>query len=113
MQGPFEIPIHLGHEGEVWEFRVHRRDRSWPKRLWRHSPGSLEYVRQKQHRHVAAHTVTLAGDRDQLVDAHPLQLGIGIVELQGVGPAREIGVAAISQGGITVTVYKIGSQPII
>src|SRR6516225_7399476 len=64
LQGPFEIPIHLRHKGEVRIFLVHRRGRLRPERLRRQSPSALEYVRQKQHRHVAAYAVALAGDRD-------------------------------------------------
>src|SRR6516225_7209154 len=64
LQGPFEIPIHLSHKGEVRIFLVDRRGRLRPERLRRQSPSALEYVRQKQHRHVAAYAVALAGDRD-------------------------------------------------
>ena len=46
LQGPFEIPIHLGHEGKVRKFRVHRPDRLWPEWFRGNSPGTLKDVRQ-------------------------------------------------------------------
>jgi hypothetical protein len=97
LQGPFEVPIDLGHEGESGIPSVHCCRRLRPERLWRDPPGPLENLGQQQHRHVAAYAVALAGDRDQLVDARPLQFGIGVVELQSVRPARKIGIAAIGQ----------------
>src|SRR6516162_3498996 len=68
LQGPFEVPIDLGHKGEGRIFLADRRRRLRPEWLRRQSPGALEDLGQQQHRHVAAHAVTLAGDPDQLVD---------------------------------------------
>ena len=50
-----------------------------------------------QHGHVAAHAVALPGDSLQLADHRLLQLRVAIVELQRVGPALEVRVAAVGQ----------------
>src|ERR1700719_3924610 len=97
LQRPFEVPVDLGHEGEGRILSVYRRRRLRPNRFRRYPPGALENLGQQQHRHVAAHAVALAGNRDQLVDARPLQFGIGVVELQSVWPTWKMGVAAVGQ----------------
>src|SRR6516164_10697588 len=97
VQGPFEVPINLGHKGEGRIFLADRRGRLRPEWVRRQSPSALKNVRQQQHRHVAAHTVALAGNADQLVDPRLLQFGIGVVELQGIRPARKVGIAPIGQ----------------
>ena len=63
-------------------------------------PGSLEDVRQHEHRHVATNAVTLAGYLHQLRGHRVLRLWIAVVELQRVRPARKVRVAAVSQHAI-------------
>ena len=76
---------------------AHRGDRLRPERRRRQAPGALEDLGQQQHRHVAAHAVALPGDRRQLRHQRRLQRRIGIVELQRVRPAGEVGIAPMGQ----------------
>ena len=77
------------------ERRIHRRRAvAGPGTL---APGPLDDVRQEQHGHVAADAVAALGDTDQLGRHGPAQARRAIVELQGVGPAGEIRVAAMRQ----------------
>ena len=66
----------------------------------RAAPGAFEHVGQDQHGHVAAHAVALPGDLRQLADHRLLRGGVGVVELQRVGPAGEIRIAAVGQDQI-------------
>ena len=61
------------------------------------APGAFEDLRQNQHRHVAADAVALAGDLHEFADHRFLRGGIGIVELERVGPAGKVGVAAVGE----------------
>ena len=61
------------------------------------SPGALEDLGENQHGHVAAHAV---GDLGQLEEhlGHRLPEGrVAVVELEGIGPAGEVGVPAVGQ----------------
>ena len=57
----------------------------------------LEHVGQDQHGHVAAHAIALPGDSLQLADHRLLQFRVAVVELQGVGPALKVRVAAVGE----------------
>ena len=61
------------------------------------APGALEDFGQDEHRHVAAHAVALPRDALQLAEQRVLQRGIAVVELQRVGPAREVRVAPVGE----------------
>ena len=62
LQHPFQVPIDFGHEAKLGIALPHALDRRRPERLGRDVPGSLENIRQQQHRHVAAHAIALAGN---------------------------------------------------
>ena len=72
------------------------------------APGPLEDVRQDQHGHVAAHAVALAGDLQQLADHRLLRGRVAVVELQRVGPAGEIRVAAVGQQQVAALAFDPG-----
>ncbi len=61
------------------------------------APGAFEHVGQDQHRHIAAHAVALPGDSRELADHRLLQVRVAVVELQRVGPAVEVRVAAVGE----------------
>src|SRR6516225_11114843 len=46
VQGPFEVPINLGHKGEGRIFLADRRGRLRPEWVRRQSPSALKNVRQ-------------------------------------------------------------------
>ena len=62
LQGPFAVPVDLGHEAELRSPLSHVLDRRGPE--WRRAkaPGLLEDVGQQEHSHVATHPVALSGD---------------------------------------------------
>ncbi len=103
LQGPFHVPIGLGHKGEVQVLLAHGGDRLRPERFRTHSPGAFKDFGQQQHGHVAAHAVAFAADCGQLLDLGGLQCGIGVVELQRVGPAGIVRVAAMRDGAQAVS----------
>ena len=72
-----------------------------PKRLCRDTPGALKDIGQFEHCHVTADAVALRRDSLQLTQHRVLQGGIAVVELERVGPAREIGVPTIGQDSLT------------
>ena len=76
---------------------AHRGDGLRPEGLDAPAPGALEDLGQQQHGHVAAQAVALAGDALQLDDHRLLQLRLGVVQLQRVGPAVEVRVAPMGQ----------------
>ena len=75
----------------------HGRDRLRPERCRRKSPASLKDLGQGEHRHVASYAVALAGDCRQFGHLGNLQICIGIVKLQRVGPAWKIGISPVHQ----------------
>ncbi|NBB83392.1 MAG: hypothetical protein GVY28_08295 [Alphaproteobacteria bacterium] len=92
-------PIGFGDEAEAGMQRPYRVDRIGPEfalrvAVGKAAPGALEDVGQHQHGHVAAHSVALVGDRLQRVDHAAAGGGATIVQLHGVAPAGEIGIAA-------------------
>ena len=46
LQDPFEIPVHLGHEGATGIYLVHRCRRLRPERRWGDPPGALKNLWQ-------------------------------------------------------------------
>ena len=101
LQHPLEIPIHLCQEQEVREALSNAPDRPRPEWLRPPSPRPLEHLRQQEHRHVAAHAVTLSGNLHQCRDHRPLRRGIAVVELQRIRPAREERIAPVRQNHVT------------
>ena len=94
---PLEVPIDFGHEAEAGHPLADALRRLGPEERGAAAPGALEHIGQDEHRHVAANAVALAGDPDELADHRLLRRRIAVVELQRVGPAGEIRVAAIGQ----------------
>ena len=85
--------------------RVDRADDRRPVVLRRRvagplAPGAREDLVGHQHRHVAADAVALRGDRDQRVDRRRAQAGRERVELDDVGPRREVGVLAVRERAV-------------
>src|SRR5208283_3989070 len=111
LQGPFEIPIDLGHEAEVRNALPHLPGRLRPERLSVDSPGSLKNVRQNQHGHVASQSVTLPGNPYQLADHRFLRGRVTIVELKGVRPARKVRVAPVGEQKIALLSSDRGVVP--
>ena len=97
LEGPLQVPVHLGHETEARSPFPHARYRHRPERRRLPAPGALEHLGQGEHRHVAAHAVALAGDLQQFPDHGFLRGGVAVVELQGVRPAGEVRIAAMGQ----------------
>ena len=60
-------------------------------------PCPLEDLRDDKHGHVTADAITLTRDPSQLAEHGLLQIRIPIVQLQSIGPAREVGVAPIGK----------------
>ena len=60
-------------------------------------PRPREDVRLHEHRHVAPHAVAELGDSRELDGHRHAQVRVAIVELQRVGPAREVGVAPVRE----------------
>ena len=108
LQRPFQIPVDLGHEEEAGNALTHTLGRRRPEERRTLAPGSFEYVRQDQHGHVAAHAVALSGDLHQLADHRFLRGGVGVVELQCVGPAGEIRITAVGQEQIATLAFDPG-----
>src|SRR6476469_5738102 len=94
---PFQVPVDLRHEHEVRRLLSYALRRFRPEQLRFDTPSSLKYLWYNQHRHVAAHAVTLVGDFQQLADHRLLRRRIAVVELQRVGPAVEVRVATIGE----------------
>src|SRR5262245_9520285 len=64
LQFPFEVPIGLGQKGEARVCTAHGPYGSRPEREGINAPRASEYFWQDEHRHVAADTVALIGDRE-------------------------------------------------
>ena len=108
LQRPFQVPIDLGHEAEAGMALADLLRRRRPEERRSLAPGALEHVGQHEHRHVAADAVALAGDSHQLADHRLLRVRVGVVELQRVGPAGEIGIAAVGQEQIALLAFDPG-----
>ena len=96
-QGPFQVPVDFGQEAEVRNPLAHAPDRRRPEGLGLDAPGPFKDFRQDKHGHIAAHAVALPCDLQELADHRFLRGRVAVVELQGVRPAREIRIAAVSQ----------------
>ena len=83
-------------------FFAHAFDRFRPEKLCRYAPGTLKDVRQNEHRHVAAHSVTLAGDFHQLAGHRFLRGRVAIVELKSVRPARKVRIAPVGKNQVAL-----------
>src|SRR6188474_1522809 len=97
LHGPLEVPIDFRDKAEARNSLADMPDRVRPEQRRTSAPGSFKDVWQYQHCHVAPHTVTLARDLHQLGDHRVLSGWIAVVELQGVGPPREVRVAPVRQ----------------
>ena len=100
LQHAFHVPVHLGHPEEV---RGQRRDRLRPEfrggrgpAAQQSRPGLAEDLVQHQHRHVAAQAVAVPRDRAQGLDERIPRFDIEEVDLRGIGPRREAGIASAS-----------------
>ena len=97
LKRPFQVPVDLGHEAEARSFFAHALSRLRPERLRLKTPSPFEDVGQDEHGHVAAHSITLTGDLQQLPDHRLLRGGIAVVELKCVRPAREVRIAPVGE----------------
>ena len=97
LERPLEVPVDLGQEQESRDLRADGRRGARPERRRRDPPRPLEDLGQHQHRHVAAHAVALARDPPKLAEQRVLQRRVPVVQLQRVGPAGEVRVAAVGQ----------------
>ena len=97
LQSPFEIPIDLGHETEAGRLFAHSLSGFGPEQLRLEAPSPLEDIGQDKHRHVAANSVTLPGDPQQLSDHRVLRGGVAVVKLQRIRPAGEKRIASIRE----------------
>ena len=125
LQFVFQAPVGFSDEEKVRVAAPHGVDRLRPELpcgrraslRWRNlPPGSLKDIVQHQHGHVAAHAVALSGDSEQRLDERVPQVGVAVVELGSVGPAGEVGVAAVSEdlaalrGGDGEVVVRLAGQ---
>jgi hypothetical protein len=105
VQPVLQPPVRLGEEQEARLAREHGRDRRPPEALQRRLrpqaafPCPRKDVRQHEHGHVAADAVALGGDAAEDL-LHGLASGAArVVDLGGVGPGREVRVAAVGDDG--------------
>ncbi len=61
------------------------------------APRPPEYVRQDEHRHVAPHAVAALGNTRKLAPHRFPEPAVPIVQLESIGPTREVGVAAAGE----------------
>jgi hypothetical protein len=104
---PLQVPVRLGQEQEIRVAPADGGDRPGPEglvdRLGRVggpgavAPGPGEDLRQHEHCHVAAQAVAGGGDPPQLRHHRVPEGGVAVVQLERVGPAREVRVAAAGQ----------------
>src|SRR5215831_5215584 len=66
LERPFQVPINFSQETEVRCLLANSMNGHRPERLRLDAPGALEDLRQHEHRHVAAYSITLAGDFHKL-----------------------------------------------
>ena len=97
LQRPFHVPVDLGHETGSRDACSRTARSPAARRVGPDAPGAFEHVGQDQHRHVAADAVALPGDSLQLADHRLLQVRVAVVELQRVGPAGEVRIAAVGE----------------
>ncbi len=107
LQRPLHVPVDLRHEHELWVAALDGGDGLRPERivLGRRpvgrpgavAPGLLDDLRLQQHRHVAPDAVAAIGDGPELGDARFAKAGVAVVELKGVWPAVEVGIAAVGE----------------
>src|SRR5262249_47751259 len=97
LEGPFQVPIDLSHEKEFRATSADSFDGTRPEGSRTQAPGPLKDLRQDQHRHIAADTVAHIGDVLQLRGHSLLEAWLSIVQLQCIGPAIEVRIAAVRQ----------------
>ncbi len=100
LECPFEVPVNLDAPHEIVDQArrsTNTLGRHRPEERRTLAPGAFEDFGQDQHRHIAADAVALAGDLDEFADHRLLRGRGGVVELQRVGPAGEIGITAIGE----------------
>src|SRR5882762_2985592 len=105
LEGPLEIPVRFGHEDEVRPALAHARDGRRPEGLVDGraavgrpraiAPGATHDVWQHEHRHVAPHSISLRGDAVDHPEHRLTESKMTIIDLEGVGPAREERVAPV------------------
>jgi hypothetical protein len=97
LERPFEVPVDLGHEGEAGSVLAHSPCGVGPEGLRANIPRPFEHVGEHQHGHVAADAVALTGDFDQFRDHGVLGGWIAVIELQRVGPGREVRIPPVGE----------------
>ena len=102
LQRPLHVPVGLRDEHERGMRRVDGGDDRGPVVLRRgvtgpRAPGAREDFVGHQHRHVTADAVALRRDRDQRVDRRRAQARRECVQLDDVGPRREVGILAVRE----------------
>ena len=96
------VPVGLGEEKKVWVEHLHRPDHLPPighgtRRAHPVTPGLRNDVVKLQHRHVAAHSITLVGDIRKGFDDRRTQGGLRRIKLDDVGPRGEVRVPSESE----------------
>ncbi|MCU0573683.1 MAG: hypothetical protein MUC41_11905 [Syntrophobacteraceae bacterium] len=97
LQRPLAVPVDLGQKEAVRLVLSNGPYGFGPEGSRPHSPGSLENIRQYQHGHITPDPVTAAGDAQQLLRHGLVDRGISIVQLEGIGPPRKIGVPTMRE----------------
>ncbi len=96
LEGPFQVPVNLGHKAKARRLLAHPLDRARPEWQRLSTPRSLKYLGKSQHRHIAAQAVALAGDLLELRVHRFLGGGVAVIELQSIWPARKIWIPSMS-----------------
>jgi hypothetical protein len=104
---PFEVPVDLGKEEESGRLRADDRCGLRPEGSRRDPPCPLEDFRQNQHRHIATDAIALACDPLELANQGVLQRRIPVIQLQGVGPAGEVRIAAVGEDALQLAVSAV------
>src|SRR5688500_18732922 len=64
LHGPFHVPVHFRHETELGMLIAHAPGGFRPEWRRRDVPCLLKNFREDQHRHVAAHAITMPGNSE-------------------------------------------------
>ena len=118
LQFPFQVPVHLGQEQEVRPPGLHGRRwppaRTAPPPERRRRPAATGRPRSRESPPAAAAWPCRSGRRrsgrrstEQLADHRLTQSGMAVIQLERVGPAGEVRVAAVGQDRRTAA----GRQP--
>jgi hypothetical protein len=99
-----KIPIHLSDEKKIRLYLPDASNAIGPERrdaIERLSnyvaPRAVKYLWLHQHRHIASHAIAFLGDSDELLDHGFTQVGIEVIKLQSIRPARIVRIAAMSE----------------